>query len=79
MPSRRGELERTYFRTDRIFQYQNNWYFSTRENTDEGPYTSRKAAEHAVENYTRVMGSGLYQAEEDRVRLMDMQLQPLLS
>ena len=35
---------RTWFRSDRFFSQGPNWYFSTRENTVEGPYDSRLEA-----------------------------------
>jgi hypothetical protein len=34
-----------YFRGDRVFNTGDQWWFSTREGKDEGPYHSREEAE----------------------------------
>lgn len=34
--------------TNRLFRVGNEWYFSTREATDEGPYETREEAEAAL-------------------------------
>ncbi|MAX55897.1 MAG: hypothetical protein CL537_10385 [Alcanivoracaceae bacterium] len=48
---------RTWFRSDRFFSQGPNWYFSTRENTVEGPYDSRLEAEAGLMLYLRDMQS----------------------
>ena len=46
MRNRRCEEEaRTWFRSDRFFRSNDNWYFHTREGTAVGPYRSRFDAE----------------------------------
>ncbi|MGB1466339.1 MAG: DUF6316 family protein [Alcanivorax nanhaiticus] len=47
--------ERTWFRSDRFFNEGPNWYFSTRENTIEGPYPNREEAENGLMMYLRDM------------------------
>ncbi|KGD65928.1 thiolase [Alcanivorax nanhaiticus] len=47
--------ERTWFRSDRFFNEGPNWYFSTRENTIEGPYPNREEAESGLMMYLRDM------------------------
>jgi hypothetical protein len=46
---------KTRFRTDRFFCDKGLWYFSTRENTVEGPYATRKSAEQYRETYLTLM------------------------
>jgi len=48
---RNGEVQRTFFRCDRIYQAGGQWYFSTREGTEEGPFESHDDAEKAVTLY----------------------------
>lgn len=36
------------FRTNRFFSIATNWYFSTREGIDQGPFISKERAEHAL-------------------------------
>ena len=51
---RMGEDEdRIPFRSDRLFSIGIDWYFSTREGTDHGPYRSKEGAQDAVANYIR--------------------------
>ena len=48
---RDGEQRTTTFRSQRVFAIGSDWYFSTRENKDQGPFISRDIAEQAVESY----------------------------
>lgn len=41
------------FRTNRFFTSGANWYFNTREGTDQGPYDSRIMAHDAIQKYIR--------------------------
>jgi len=41
------------FRTNRFFTTGTNWYFSTREGTNEGPFASRIIAHDAIQEYIR--------------------------
>ena len=46
MDIRRGETQKTYFRSvGRALLADGRWYFATREGIDVGPYPSRQAAE----------------------------------
>ena len=46
---------KTFFRSDRFFCEGGKWYFTTRENTIEGPYDSRADAEQELMLYLRQM------------------------
>jgi hypothetical protein len=48
MTYRKGEAESTHFRSERFFAIGSDWYFSTREGLDLGPYTDRQEAEAAL-------------------------------
>lgn len=49
---RKGEEQQLMtFRAHRLFSSGNSWYFSTREEVDQGPFLSRKMAEHAISKY----------------------------
>lgn len=39
------------FRTDRFFCVSGDWYFSTREQKDFGPFASHEQAENALSRY----------------------------
>lgn len=39
------------FRTNRFFSIGVNWYFSTREGIDHGPFDSKKLAELGIEKH----------------------------
>lgn len=49
---------RAYFRTERFNQRGGQWYFLTREGTEEGPYDERLEAEARLQRYIDVMTSG---------------------
>ena len=42
------------FRTDRMVENGNAWYFLTREGTVEGPFSCRADAEERLETYVRL-------------------------
>jgi len=46
---RGGEQDKFWFRSDRFFTAGSQWYFTTRENRDVGPYASREDAAHGLE------------------------------
>lgn len=48
---RNGEAGVIPFRTGRFFNVGGKWYFTTREEMDQGPYTSRVEAEAALSIY----------------------------
>jgi hypothetical protein len=41
----------THFRSDRLCRVNGELYFSTRENTLEGPYASAEVAEREIQSY----------------------------
>jgi Domain of unknown function (DUF6316) len=45
---RPGEAPGPHFRSDRIIQVNGQWFLSTREGIEIGPYADRSAAEAAV-------------------------------
>lgn len=45
MANRRHESARTWFRSDRFFRCNDQWYFHTREGSAVGPYRTRFEAE----------------------------------
>ena len=53
MNVRGGEESKSWFRSDRMLHVNENWYFVTRENTQEGPFSSRNEAENELMLYIR--------------------------
>ena len=47
------------FRADRFIKDGGEWYFLTREGTIEGPFERKLDAENRLEDYIKVMVSGL--------------------
>jgi hypothetical protein len=45
MDGRRNETPKLWFRSERIFRSNGQWYFHTREGIDVGPFATRFAAE----------------------------------
>lgn len=64
MNIRKGETEKTWFRTDRFFHTNEAWFFLTREGVEVGPFKSPEAANHGLNRYVEAMKhketSGLY-------------------
>lgn len=54
---RSGEIDSVAiaFRCNRFFTSNSDWYFSTREGTNEGPFASRVLAHEANQQYIREM------------------------
>lgn len=51
---RAGELDTPIiFRSNRFYTRGSDWYFSTREGLDQGPFSSRILAHEAIQNYIR--------------------------
>ncbi len=44
-PVRKGEELKVQFRSSRVYQVDDAWYFSTREGINLGPYATREDAE----------------------------------
>lgn len=53
--TRKGEEDKTHFRSDRIVVMNGQYYFMTREQTHEGPFDSRLDAERELHLYIRHM------------------------
>jgi Domain of unknown function (DUF6316) len=60
MNVRSGEESNSWFRSDRMLHVNENWYFVTRENTQEGPFSSRNEAENELMLYIRHTNDALY-------------------
>lgn len=58
-----GEDGRSWFRTDRLVQEGDKWFFLTREGTVEGPFETRIDASERLELYARVMSMQLISEE----------------
>ena len=49
---RKGEHEQhVTFRAQRLFSIGADWYFSTREDKDQGPFTSKEITLNAIKSY----------------------------
>lgn len=55
MYCRVGEVEKTRFRSDRFFTSDNQFFFSTREGEDIGPFPNRSDAERGLKLYIDCM------------------------
>lgn len=54
--SRKDDTDiRTSFRAERLFSIGTNWYFSTREGQDQGPFLSKQMALNAIDDYINDM------------------------
>lgn len=51
MHYRKGEGAKTWFRTDRFFTIGADWYTTTREGRNLGPFKTRLAAEQGLVQY----------------------------
>lgn len=56
---------RTCFRTQRFNNRAGEWYFLTREGTEEGPFEERREAEEYLQRYIKVMASGLLSSDSE--------------
>ncbi len=57
MECRAGENQKRWFRGDRFFCVNGEWYFSTREQTDVGPFGSESEARQGLGRYTQQINS----------------------
>lgn len=55
MNTRQGESDKTWFRGDRFFHVGEQWYFSTREGFEIGPYNSQDEAHAGLEIYVEAL------------------------
>jgi len=62
--NRVGEEERNWFRSDRIYNLNNKWYFTTREGDELGPFNNHDGVEKAIRDFVDVIKKeGLFAAE----------------
>lgn len=66
-PSKRQEdhVTQSRFRSDRMFQDGDSWFFFSREGTIEGPFPSRIEAINQLDLYIKAVNSGLITPEND--------------
>jgi len=53
MSVRTGETTKNWFRSERFMHVNDQWFFSTREMTEEGPFSSKEDAEMELLLYIR--------------------------
>ena len=58
MSHRIGEPGKQYFRSDRFFCRDCQWFFTTREGSELGPFSSRGDAQGELLLYIRYMNEG---------------------
>lgn len=59
MVARKGEEEKTHFRTERLESINGQWFFRVREQKElMGPYSSREKAKKAAEDYIEDIKAG---------------------
>ena len=63
MQYRNGETTGTFFRTDRFYCICGEWFFSTRENLQIGPFANKGDAEAELMLFLRHAGEGGIYAE----------------
>jgi hypothetical protein len=51
---RSGESGQAPFRTNRFFTVSDQWYFSTREGFDSGPYVDKNQANEGLKRFLKV-------------------------
>jgi hypothetical protein len=49
--SRNGEQTKAHFRSGRFYSVDNEWYFSVREQQDQGPFPTKESAEDHLKTY----------------------------
>lgn len=56
---------RKWFRSSRLFEHADKWFFYTREGTTEGPFDDECEAQLQLEQYIKVMDSGLISSDSE--------------
>ncbi len=54
--NRHGEKRKMRFRSDRLFVADSQWYFSTREGEERGPFDTKEKAEAELVRYLYSIG-----------------------
>jgi len=60
MSVRSGELNKNWFRSGRFMHVNDQWFFITREMTEEGPFSSKQEAEMELLLYIRHANDALF-------------------
>jgi len=60
MSVRTGETNKRWFRSERFLHVNDEWFFSTRELTEEGPFLTKQDAEMELLLYIRHANDSLY-------------------
>jgi hypothetical protein len=63
MSVRTGEENKCWFRSERFTHVNDVWFFTTREFTEEGPFSSKQDAEMELLLYIRHSNDALYKEE----------------
>lgn len=50
-----GDNDKRYFQVDRFYQQNGEWFYTTREGTERGPFESKEEAEGDLIVYVRRM------------------------
>jgi hypothetical protein len=50
-PNRLNENKAALYRSDRFYCVNDEWYFAIRRGPDQGPYTSKEAAQDALKKF----------------------------
>ena len=58
MQKREGENFQAWLRSSRFYSLKNNWYFSTREGIEHGPFKSRAEATEELHSFIHEMLNG---------------------
>ena len=74
---RRGERGRFWARTDRCFNVDGAWFFSTREGINVGPYGSRREAERDVKSLIAQL-AGIASEEGRMLAIHQFMLRPIV-
>lgn len=65
MHVRAGEAGfQNYFRCERFFQINGKWHFTTREQTVEGPFSSKSNAQDGLRRYIEMMSCKIFDTRE---------------
>jgi len=59
MNVRTGEANKGWFRSERFLHVNDQWFFTTREMTEEGPFVSKQDAEMELLLYIRHVNDAL--------------------
>ena len=60
MSVRTGETDKRWFRSERFTHVNDQWFFTTREMTEEGPFESKQDAAMELILYIRYCNDSLY-------------------